>query len=179
MVFKTRLTIEDVERSLQVSCRTLLREIQAAEEVYQDLLNAQDGQTVLAWTRELYDKPDTGNVTLSINDVTGVISCKSGANFFAGFQVGRDAQITNFTNAGNNQTTEILAQTADSITIDNTGLVSETDDPNARVQQNPTTEEQDVVTAAVAASDALHDLYLALTTSVTALDRAALFRDFA
>lgn len=181
MTYKTRLTIADVERALQIPARTLLREITAAEEVYQDLLNAQDSQTVLAWTRDLFAKPDTGNVTLSVNATTKVISCRTGANYFAGFEVGRDVQITNFTNAGNNQTTEITAQTNDSITIgDATGLVDETDDPNARCQQNPTQDEQDIVTAAVNAAAALHELYGAMTNvATTTADRAAKLRDFA
>jgi hypothetical protein len=180
MTYKTRYTFEEVERILQIPCRTLLREMGSGEEVYQDLLNAQNSQTVLAWSRDLYGLPDTGNVTLSVNATTKVISCRTGANYFAGFQIGRDVQITNFTNAGNNQTTEITAQSNDSITVgDATGLVDETDDPNARVQQNPTQEQQDSVTAVVNTALSLHELYGALTNvATTTADRAAKLRDF-
>lgn len=180
MTYKTRYTFEEVERILQAPCRTLLREMGTGEEVYQDLLNAQDSQTVLAWSRDLYNLPDTGNVSLSVVASTKTISCATGANFFQSFAIGRDVQVTNFTNAGNNVTSEVTARTNDSITLGNeTGMVDETNDPNARVQQNPTQEQQDTVTAVVNTALSLHELYGALTNvATTTADRAAKLRDF-
>lgn len=180
MTYKTRYTFADVERILQSPCRTIIRELGSGEEAYQDLLNAQNSQTVLAWSRDLYDLPDTENVTLSVVASTKTISCRTGANYFAGFQIGRDVQVTNFTNAGNNVTSEVTAQTNDSITLGNeTGMVDETDDVNARVQQNPTQAQQDTVTGVVNSALALHELYGAMTNvATTTADRAAKLRDF-
>lgn len=110
------------------------------------LTNAKNGATDLAWGRILYGLADTGNATLTVDATLKRISCIAGAGLFANYTPGRDAQLTNFTNAGNNQTTEITAYiNADTVEIASaTGLVDETD-TNARVQENPTQPELDYV----------------------------------
>lgn len=148
MAYKDELRIATVEARLKESITALIDAIDAGTRLATELTDAQDGQTVLAWSRDLYGLADTGNATLTVDQATKTISCPTGANLFSGFRVGRDVQISNFTNAGNNQTVEIKTVTADSITLvdSSTGWVSETD-TNARVQENPTQPEQDKVTA--------------------------------
>jgi len=180
MTYGPYLSFDEVSRIAQAPCRTILRELQAAEEAYQRLLDAQAGQSVILWSRDLYQLPDTDFVTLSVVASTGVVSCRTGANLFSNFQIGQDVQLSGFTNGGNNKTTEILDQTSDSITVVNTSMVDETEDPNARAQQTATTPQTDSVTALVNAMLALHELYGAMTNETTATaDRAALLRDFA
>lgn len=183
MAYREDLTFDEAARSMQVVARTLLREIFAGEELYKDLLDAQNGATVLAWARALYDKPDTGNGTLTVTDNldgTATITCLTGAGLFNGHEVGADVQFTNFTNAGNNLTTEIIAKaSSDSIKITNASLVEETDN-NARGQQNPTQAEQDAVSALIATAQACHQLYDDLIGNTpTTADKADLLRNFA
>lgn len=173
MAYKSDLRIGAVQALMASRSRAVIDAIDAAAKLSAELTDAQGGDTVLSWSRTLYGTGNTGNVTLTVDATAKTISCTAGAGLFANFRVGRDAQITGFSgNAGNNQTTEITAQTDDSITIANaTGLVNETD-PNAKVQENTTADEQAIVTALVAAHARLAQLQDALDNSaVVTADR--------
>ena len=162
MPYNEEFRWEDAVRKMEIASRTLLREIQAGEEVYQDILRAQGGVTDVTWGRTLFNTAETGEITLSVNATTKVISGPSGGNYFASFRIGRDTKLSGFTNGGNNQTTEVTARTNDSITIgDATGLVDETDTSNAECQENPSTEELEFIDGLQASIVGLHDLYLA------------------
>lgn len=153
MANKEDLRIAVVKDGLKTLTESILTSLDAAADYAVRLTDAQDGGTVLAWSRTLYGVGDTGSVTLTVDSAAKTISCLTGANLFANFRVGRDVQLTSFVNAGNNQTTEITAVAADSITIGSaTGLVNETDN-SARAQENTTSEEQAIVTAVTAIRD--------------------------
>lgn len=147
MAYKDDLRIATVKSLLREKIIALIDAVDGAARLAAELTDAQNGATVLAWARTLFGLADTGNVTLTVTASTKTISCQTGANYFSGFRVGRDVQLTNFTNAGNNQTVEIKSVAADRITLvdSSTGWVDETD-TNARVQENPTQPEQDEVT---------------------------------
>ena len=147
MANKEDLRIAVVTDGLKTRCLAVLDALDEAADYAVKLTDAQDGGTVLAWSRTLYGTVDTGNVTLTVDSAAKTVKCVAGANLFANARPGRDVQLTNFTNAGNNQTTEITAvPDADTVTIgDATGLVNETDG-NARAQENTTAEEQAIVT---------------------------------
>lgn len=181
MAYKEELRIATVEAVLKEHCEAVLTAVDNAYSQYLRLTDAQDGGTVLAWSRTLYGLADTGNSTLSVDAATKTISCATGANLFSGFRVGRDVQITNFTNAGNNQTVEVKTVTADSITLvdSSTGWANETDDTNARVQENPTQPEQDKVTAVTNTSIRFSNLKDALdNVAVATADRRAIMQDW-
>ncbi|MDH3981290.1 MAG: hypothetical protein OES84_00140 [Kiritimatiellaceae bacterium] len=148
MAYKDELRISAVESLLKQKILNILAALDEGVELADRLTDAQDGATVLAWSRILYSLADTGNATLTVDSATKTISCLTGANLFSNFRVGRDVQLTNFTNAGNNQTVEIKTVTDDSITLvdSSSGWVTETD-TNARAQMNPTQTEQNKVTA--------------------------------
>jgi len=153
MANKDNLRISVVEEGLKEHCNAVIDAIDAAADYAVKLTDAQDGGTVLAFSRTLYNVADTGQATLTVNAAGTTVSCLTGANLFANYRVGRDVQLTNFTNAGNNQTTEITAVSADSITIGGAvGLVNETDN-NARAQENTNAEEQAIVTAITTVRD--------------------------
>ena len=154
MAYKEDLTIANVQARLKTVCLDLLNAVDQGYDESLKLTDAQNGATTLAWSRTLYQVGDTGVVTLSVDSAAKTISCLTGAGLFANFRVGRDVQLTNFTNAGNNQTTEITAKPDDdTITIGSaTGLVNETD-TSARAQENTTAEEQAIVTAVIAVRD--------------------------
>lgn len=180
MPANTDLTFTDEVRKLEAPCKILLRELAAADAVYLDITDDQDGITDLAWGRILFETTDTQNTTLIMDAVAKTVSCRTGANLFANIRVGRNVQITSFLTAGNNQTTEITAKISnDTIEIGNaTGLVSETD-TTARAQENPEQFELDKINELQATALALHELYGALTNEITTTaDRAALLRDF-
>ena len=172
---------EDASRKMEYTCKILLRELPAAEEVYQDLLAAQDTATDLAWGRILFQTVDTKTTTLVVDATAKTVSCRAGANLFANVQVGRNVQLTGFTNAGNNQTTEITSKVSnDAIGIaDATGLVDETDTA-ARAQENPEQYQLDKIDALQATALAVHELWDALdnASTIAVKDRAALLRDF-
>jgi len=179
MAYRGTLTRADVNRILTQRSKVLMREIKAGLEDYKTLLDAQNSQSVADWTRDLEGLADTKSASLTIVAATGVISCISGANLFAGFRIGRDVQTSSFTNAGNNiLETEILAQTPDSITIATTGLVDETD-TNARCQEVPIQAEKDETNAAIATALAFKKFDdLGTGATVTAEDLYALLRDY-
>jgi len=153
MANKDDLRINVVEDGLRTHCNAIIDAIDAAAAYADNLTDAQNGSTVLAWSRILYNVSDTGQATLTVDSAAKTISCLTGANLFSNFRVGRDVQLTNFTNAGNNQTTEITVVSNDSITIGSaTGLVNETD-TNARAQENTSSTEQDKVTSVTTVRD--------------------------
>lgn len=158
MAYKGELRIATVEARLKEKITAAIDALDAAAKLATELTDAQNGATVLAWSRILYGLADTANATLTVDVATKTVSCLAGANLFSGFRVGRDVQLTNFTNAGNNQTVEIKTVTADSITLvdTSTGWVNETD-TNARGQENPTADEQAKVTAITNARTYLSD----------------------
>ena len=146
MANKLDLRIGVVKQELKEEAAAVIEALDSAQAFVARLTDAQDGATSLAWSRILYGLADTGTATLTVTtgSPNAVISCLTGANLFDGFTVGRRVQITAFTNAGNNKTTEILAQTPDSITVINTGMVNETN-TSARAQVNPTSVENALV----------------------------------
>lgn len=159
MANKSDLRIAVVKEGLKTRTSAVIQALDNAQAYVAELTDAQDGATSLAWSRILYGLADTGSVTLTVTvgSPNAVISCLTGANLFDGFTVGRDVQITSFVNAGNNKTTEILAQTSDSITVINTGMVNETD-ASARCQVNPTAVENGVVDDVVSTKAQFPDL---------------------
>lgn len=167
MANKDDLRIAVVEQLLKDAGTAVMKAIDDADKLADQLTDAQDGETTLAWSRTLFGTADTGPATLTVTASTGVISCIAGANLFSRFRPGRNVQITNFTTGAINQTTEILAATDDSITIDNTGLVDETD-PNARCQENTTSAEQTRVTTSITARDRLPEFKAALDNGAVA-----------
>ena len=154
MANKEDLRIAVVKDGLKIRSLAILDALNDAADYAVRLTDAQDGGTVLAWSRTLYGVGDTGSVTLIVDSAAKTVKCQTGAGLFANFRVGRDVQLTSFVNAGNNQTTEITARPDDdTITIGSaTGLVNETD-TSARAQENTTAEEQAIVTAIVAVRD--------------------------
>ena len=172
MANKDDLRISVVSGGLKLHCTAVLDAIDDAAKYAGQLTDAQDSLTDLAWGRVLFGLGDTGQATLTVDATAKTISCLAGAALFANYTVGRDVQLTNFTNGGNNQTTEITAVADDSITIGNaTGLVNETDN-NARAQESPKPDESDQVTAVNAVKDRLTELKDALdNTAVTTADR--------
>lgn len=180
MTNKDSLRIAVVEDGLKKHCRAVLDVIDDAATYADELTDAQDGGTNLAWGRTLFNTADTGSVTLTVTvgSPNAVVSCLTGANLFANFRVGRDVQLTSFTNGGNNKTTEILEQTNDSITVINTSMVNETDN-TARAQENTTSEEGDIVTDIVSVRDRFSQLKDALdNTAVATADRRADLQDW-
>lgn len=179
MPHNDEITWADAVKKIEAPCRILLRELPAAEEVRLDLIAAQDSATDLAWGRILFETGDTRTSTLTVTASTKVINCLTGANLFSGFRVGRNVQLSAFTNAGNNQTTEITAVDSDSITVgDATGLVDETDTA-ARAQENPDSIELDKIDDLQATMVGIEDLNKALNnTTITASDIIGLLRDF-
>lgn len=180
MSYSANISFEDAAREATIVCRTLIREIIAAEERYKYFLDAQNGETVLSWSRSLYGLVDTGLSTLTVDATAKTISALPGSNAFLGITVGRNVQLNSFTNAGNNQTTEITAATPDTITIAGaTGLVDETD-TSARVQENTIQSEQDSVQALIDAMFAVHEIYQFADNVATPTqgDRFSLLRDF-
>ena len=179
MAYNDDLTWDQASRNLEVSSRTLIRELKSGEETYQDLLRAQGNATDLAWGRILFETGDTGVGTLTMSASSSTISCLSGAGSFSGHRVGRDVQISNFSNAGNNQTTEITAKLDnDRIVIGNaSGLVSETDNA-ARVQENPTQNELDQIDELQATALALNRMHVYAESTASGSAAYALMRDF-
>lgn len=180
MANKDDLRIAVVADGLKTHCEAILTALDAAADYATRLTDAQDGATVLAWSRILYNVLDTGNVTLTVDSAAKTISGPTGSGYFANARVGRDVQLTNFTNAGNNQTTEITAvPNNDTITIGNaTGLVNETD-TNARAQENTTVEEQAIVTTVTTVRSRFSEMQDALdNTAVTTADRRADLMDW-
>lgn len=154
MANKEDLRISVVKDGLKTRCLAVLDALDEAADYAVKLTDAQNGGTVLAWSRTLYGVGDTGSVTLTVDSAAKTVSCLAGAGLFANFRIGRDVQLTSFVNAGNNQTTEITTRPDDdTIGIANaTGLVNETDS-TARAQENTTSEEQAIVTAVTAIRD--------------------------
>lgn len=180
MAYKEDLRISVVAAGLKERIEAILNAIDEGAKYADELTDAQNGATVLAWSRILYGLADTSNATLTVDATAKTISCLAGANLFSGFTVGRDVQITNFTNAGNNQTVEVKTVTADVITLvdSSTGWVNETD-TNARVQENPSQGEQDVVTAVTNTRSDLSELQDALdNVAVTTADRRSVLQDW-
>ena len=180
MSYKEDLTIATVTARLKTVSLDLLNAIDQGYDESMKLTDAQDGATVLAWSRILYQLADTGNTTLTVDATAKTVSCLAGAGLFANHRVGRNIQFTNFTNGGNNVTTLITAKASDDqITIGNEGgLVNETD-TNARGQENPTQSEQDVVTAVTAVRDRFDQLKDAIdNVAVATADRRADLQDW-
>ena len=180
MAYKEQLRISTIESLLRQKILNILSALDEGAELADQLTDAQDGATVLAWSRILYALADTGNATLTVDSATKTISCLPGANLFSNFRVGRDVQLSNFTNAGNNQTVEIKTVTDDSITLvdSSSGWVTETD-TNARGQENPTSPEQDKVTAITEArSDLSEGKDFLDNVAVSTSDRRAVFLDW-
>lgn len=180
MPISEELTWDDVSGKLVTPLRILLREIFAAKAVYDDLINDQGGLTDLAFGRILFETTDTKSTTLIIDATAKTISCRTGANLFANIRVGRNLQMTSFTNGGNNQTTEITSKISnDSIGINiATGLVDETDTA-ARAQENPEQYELDKIAKLHATKTILLQIYDDFVGGTpTTSDKAALARDF-
>lgn len=180
MAYKQDLTIANVQSRLKTVCLDLLNAVDQGYDEYLKLTDAQDGATVLAWSRILYQLADTGNTTLTVDAAAKTVSCLAGAGLFANFRVGRNIQFTNFTNAGNLVTTLITAKASDDqVTIGNeTGLVNETD-TNARGQENPTQPELDIVTAVTTVRDRFSQLKDAIdNVAVATADRRADLQDW-
>jgi|GEM_PF-4454343 len=180
MAYKEDLTIANVTARLKARSLAILDAIDAGYDESLKLTDAQDGATVLAWSRILYQTGDTGNTTLTVDSAAKTISCLAGAGLFANFRVGRNIQTTNFTNAGNNVTELITAKASDDqITLgDATGLVNETD-TNARGQENTTADEQVVVTAVTTVRDRFDQLKDAIdNVAVATADRRADLQDW-
>lgn len=172
MANKTSLSIAVVEAGLKKHCNAVLNAIDDAARFADQLTDAQDGDTTTVWGRTLYNTANTGKVTLTVDATAKTVSCLSGAGLFAGFRVGRDVNLNQFSEAGNNQTTEITAVADDTITIGNaTGLVDETD-TTANARENPTNDEKDIVDSVVTVMAVLGELKDALdNTAVTTADR--------
>lgn len=180
MAYITDLRLATVKSMLKEHINDVLLAIDSGAKLAQSLTDAQNGTTTLAWSRVLYGTADTDNSTLTVNATAKTVSCLAGAGLFSAFRVGRNVQLTNFTNAGNNQTVEIKAVTADTITLvdTSTGWVNETD-TNARAQENTTIAEQDVVTAIIATRDDLTELKNALdNVAVATSDRRSVLADW-
>lgn len=172
MANKDNLRISTVQEGLKIHTKAVLDSIDNASRFASQLTDAQDGDTSANWSRILYGTANTGSVTLTVDATAKTVSCLSGAGLFSNFRVGRDVQLNLFSQAGNNQTTEITAQTADSITIANaTGLVSETD-TTARARENATLDERTAVDAVIATIARFNELKDALdNVAVTTADR--------
>ena len=56
MAYKTDATIAVVESILKKRCRALINAIDKAYQDYQELTDAQDGQSTLAWARDLTEE---------------------------------------------------------------------------------------------------------------------------
>ena len=182
MSYKTDLSIAVVEGILKTNCNALITDIDAAYDAFIKITDAKNGQTELAWARDLFNTADTLNATLTVDAATKTISCLAGAGLFANFRVARDVQITNFTNGGNNQTVEVkeVATDGDSITLvdSSSGWVNETD-TNARVRENPNSEESDRVTAILAVIARFSEFKDALdNAAVSTADRRADLMDW-
>lgn len=147
MANKGDLRIAVVEDAIKTVNNALLKAINDAYDLSLRLTDAQDGDTVLGWSRILFDMADTGSVKLTMTATTKKLSCVAGSGLLDGFVTGRKVQITGFTvNATNNQTALITAVGTDEITIgDATDLVDEVD-TSARAQMNTTSDEQGRVT---------------------------------
>ncbi len=173
MAYKLLATIDDVLLIMEQQGKTVLRVLNEAEQAYQGLLSAQDGGTNLAWSRRLFQLSDTGNVTLTVVASDKTIEGQPGHSVFQSFTPGRDIQITNFTNAGNNQTLEISSVVnPDKLYLAGWSAPVDETDTNARGQENGTQPELDIVQDIVDGMDALHELYLARVQDVTSADRA-------
>ena len=172
MANKSKLSISTVEQGLKEHCTAVLDAIDDGASYASKLLDAQGTDSTAVWSRILYATANTGKVTLTVDATAKTVSCLSGAGLFANFRVGRDVQLALFSNAGNNQTTEITARTDDSITVASaSGLVDETD-TTARAWENTTPDERDIVDAIIATYARLNELKDALdNTAVTTADR--------
>jgi len=180
MAYKEDLSIAVVAGRLKIHSNALLDAIDVGYSEYLKLTDAQGGVSDALWARVLFALADTNFATLTVVASAKTISCLTGANLFANFRVGRDIQLSGFTNGGNNQTEEIKTVTDDMITLVDgaTGLVDETD-TNARGQESASTDETAIVTAAVAAKDRFKELKDALdNVAVSTADRRADLMDW-
>lgn len=173
MGYKTLVRIDDVILEIERQAKTLQRVLDEADRSYDALLAAQNGATNLAWGRILFSLADTGNVTLTAVASDKTIEGSPGHSVFTAFKPGRNIQITNFTNAGNNQTVEVSSVVSpDKLYLAGwTAPVDETD-TNARAQENPTQPELDIVQDVVDARVAMNELSLARFQDVTSSNRA-------
>ena len=80
------------------------------------------------------DLPDTGLVTLSVDEPTGEFRDAGGGFVSGGFLTGHQFTSTGFSNAGNNSTWTIASRTATAITVtDSSGMVTETGGGNEQL----------------------------------------------
>lgn len=181
MAYKTELRIATVAERLKAHCRALIQTIDDAYSEYLKITDARNGQGVNIWSRVLYGTGDTGQVTLTVNATEKSVACLTGANLFSNYRVGRDINLSGFTNSENNQNNiEIITVTDDKLTLDqsSTGWISETD-TTARVRENATSLEEDVVQAVIDTVARFDELKDALDNgSVATADRRADLMDF-
>ena len=180
MAYKDDLRISTVAARLKETGTAIIDAIDAGTRLSTELLDAQGSDSILEFSRRLYGLADTGESTLTVDATLKKISCLAGANLFSGFRVGRNVQLTNFTNAGNNQTEEVKEVSADYIIFvdTSTGWVNETD-TDARAQEDPTQPEQDVVSAVAATRQDMAELQDALDNAAVATsNRRAVLMDW-
>lgn len=174
MAYKNSVTVSEVYRTLEAHGKTLLRVTDEAEQSYQALLEAQNGDNDGAWARRLFELPTTGVIQLTIVASDRTVEGQPGHAVFSGYVAGRSVELANFTNGGNNQITAITSVVNnDKLHIGNaTGLGDETDSAAEAVLRQ-TTEEAAIVADIVSAMDALHNVKLSFTSAVTSWDRAS------
>lgn len=178
MANKEDLRIAKVLQELKVVNNEITQAIDSGASLAARLVDAQDGENTAVWSQTLYGTAQTGTATLTIDAVAKTISCLAGANLFSGFRVGRDAQLKSFTDAANNQTSEIITVTDDMITVVSTTLVNETD-TTAKAREAATADEKAIVDALILNTDRLTELQSALDNGVVATaDRRGDLTDF-
>ena len=79
MAYKEELRISTIESLLRQKILNILSALDEGAELSDQLTDAQDGATVLAWSRSLYALADTGNATLTVDSATKTISCQYAA----------------------------------------------------------------------------------------------------
>jgi len=189
MAYELDDTWEVVSREVSLISKQLVELLLKAEEKYQDITAAyvSSGNTDIAYARRLYQQPRTEKTRLKVDataktithvDATGVKL--TGSSLFASHQVGKDQNITNFTNAGNNIANTLLTAKIDNETIEigeASTLVNETGTGDERVQQQADTNQVDAVGELMATIEDLHEMYGALTNQATVTaDRLAQLR---
>jgi len=178
MANKEDLRIAKVLQELKIVNNAITQAIDNGATLAARLVDAQDGDNTSVWSQTLYGTAQTGTATLTIDSVAKTISCLAGANLFSSFRVGRDVQLKSFSDAANNQTTEITAVTDDMITVVSSTLVDETDTA-AKAREAATTDEKAIVDALILNTDRLTEIQAALDNGVVVTaDRRGDLTDF-
>lgn len=173
MTQSDRYTIEELERRTRNAVNQLITAINSSKEAYDDFKEFQSGRINQPVAQDLFELVKVRNATLSIVAATGVITCKTNYDLFAGLSIGDPIAMTGWVAAGNNADKEISAKGTDSITVsDITGLVNATDDAGVTIKVKAEVWQTDIVQDYDDAYDAVLVAWNSLNNvAVTTADR--------